>query len=175
MPWLAPKKEARPIDISLSDLPRIFDKLFNMKAVEIWNTNVSNFPLLFQILQSFPHLNSSFLIRFRSTGESFEVFWWQKFCKISFVSWRHSSISKASSRICRTADWNYHTMLTTHLNSMCTGRFCRCVDCLMSLPELPFEILCLEAFLESESKPNQDNPIQAWRNFHSWPPTFSHM
>ena len=35
MPWLAPKKEARPIDISLSDLPRIFDKLFNMKAIEI--------------------------------------------------------------------------------------------------------------------------------------------
>ena len=126
MPWLAPKKEARPIDISLSDLPRIFDKLFNMKAIEIWNTDVSNFPLLFQILQSFPHLNSSFLIRFRSTGESFEVFWWQKFCKISFVSWRHS-ISKASSRICRTADWNYHTMLSTHLNSMCTDRFCCCV------------------------------------------------
>ena len=99
MPWLATKKEARPSDTSLSDLPRIFDKLFNMKAVEIWNTNVSNFPLLFQILQSFPHLNPSFLISFRSTGESFQVFWWQKFWKISFVSWRHS-ISKASSRIC---------------------------------------------------------------------------
>ena len=32
---LAPKKEARPSDISTSDLPRIFDKLFDMKAVEI--------------------------------------------------------------------------------------------------------------------------------------------
>ena len=96
--WLVPKKETKPGDISLSDLPGIFDKLFNMKAVEIWNTNVSNFPLLFQILQSFPHLNPSFLISFRSTGESFQVFWWQKFWKISFVSCRHS-ISRSSSRI----------------------------------------------------------------------------
>ena len=75
MPWMAPKQEARPSDISLSNLPRIFDKLFDMKAVKIGNTNVSNFPLLFQILQSFPHLNPSFLISFRSAGESFQVFW----------------------------------------------------------------------------------------------------
>ena len=35
MPRWAPNKEARLSKISLSDLPRIFDKLFDMKAVEI--------------------------------------------------------------------------------------------------------------------------------------------